>query len=225
MTDGPVRGLSPDARRRVLRAALLRPWAILVLVIGLFFFATTLTWWSAPLTLATYAALVALAFRDPIFQTLVIEGRDKARAAAQSRAQRAAGLSPEERARRLRRGETRTRVEAALEARGRVLLAIKESGDPARELLAEVIPELQRMAELLVNLAEARERAAHDIPPKDLAAIDTELSDAPEKLWASRTEVVRASIDDVESASARAGKLRESISRTNRRLQELRSGV
>ena len=225
MTYGPGRPLPPEARRRVLRAALLRPWAILVLVIGLFFFATTLTWWAAPLTLATYAALVALAFRDPIFQTLVLEGRDKARAAAQSRAQLVAGLSPEERARRLRRGETRTRVEAALEARGRVLLAIKESGDPARDLLADAIPELQRTAGLLVDLAEARERAARSNSPQILAAIDTELSDVPKKLGSFRAEVVRASIDDAEGASARAGKLREEIAGTNRRLQELRSGV
>ena len=224
MTYGPARRLPPEARRRVLRAALLRPWALLVLVIGLFFFAVTLRWWAAPLTIATYAALVALAFRDPIFRTLVLEGRDKARAAAQSRAQRVAGLSPEERARRLQRGETRSRVETALETYRGILLAIEESGEPAGNFLADAVPELQRTAGLLVDLAEARERAGHG-SPKTLAAIDTTLSDAPEKLGAFRAEVVRASIEDAEGASDRAGKLKGEIAETNRRLQELKSGA
>ena len=224
MTYGPARRLPPEARRRVLRAALLRPWALLVLVIGLFFFAVTLRWWAAPLTIATYAALVALAFRDPIFRTLVLEGREKARAAAQSRAQRIAGLSPEERARRLQWGETRSRVETALEAHRRILLAIEESGEPAGNFLADAVPELQRTAGLLVDLAEARERAGHG-SPKTLAAIDTTLSDAPEKLGAFRAEVVRASIEDAEGASDRAGKLKGEIAETNRRLQELKSGA
>lgn len=225
MTNGPTRRLPPEAQRRVRRAALLRPWAILVLGIGTFFFATTLTWWAVPLTLVTYAALVVLAVRDPIFQTLVLEGRDSARAAAQSHVRRAAGLSPEERARRLQRGETRTRVETALEARGSVLLAIEESGEPARDPLAAAIPELQRTAELLVDLAEARERAANEIPSETLAAVDAELSETPEELRSFRAEVVRASIEDAEGASARAVKLRASIREANRRLQELKSNM
>lgn len=221
MTDGSSRQLPPEARRRVLRAALLRPWALIVLAIGTFFFATTSTWWAVPLTLATYAALVALAIRDPSFQTLVLEGRDRARAAARSRVQRAVGLSPEERARRLEPGETRTRVEEALEGRRRVLLAIEESGEPAKEALAGVIPELRRTSELLLDLAEARERTSAQSSPT-LAAVDAELSDAPDSFKAFRTEVVRASIDDAEGARARASTLRGSIEETNHRLQELR---
>ncbi len=69
-TDRPAGELPPEARRRVLRAALLRPWALIVLVIGVVFFMLTLKWWALPLTLTTYAALVVLAVRDPIFQTL-----------------------------------------------------------------------------------------------------------------------------------------------------------
>ena len=223
MTDGPATRLSPEAQRKVLRAALLRPWALLVLAIGTFFFATTLTWWAVPLTLATYAALVFLDVRDPVFQTLVLEGREKARAAAQSRLQRAAGLSPEGRARRLRPGETRTKLEAALEARRRVLLAIEESGDPARGPLTDSIPELQKTADLLVDLAETRERATGESSLKTHAVVDAELSDAHEKLSAFRTETVRASIDDAESALDRAGRLRKSIEEMNRRLRELRA--
>lgn len=223
MTNGPAERLSPGAQRRVLRAALLRPWPLLVLAIGTVFFATTLTWWAVPLTLATYAALVFLAVRDPVFQTLVLEGREEARAVARSRLQRAAGLSPEGRARRLRPGETRTKLEAALEARRRVLLAIEESGDPSHGPLTDSIPELQRTADLLVDLAEARERATGESSPRSQAAVDAELSDAHEKLRSFRAEVVRASIDDAEGARDRAGRLRKSIQETNRRLQELRS--
>ncbi len=223
MTDGPATRLSPEAQRRVLRAALLRPWALLVLAIGTFFFAITLTWWAVPLTLVTYAALVFLDVRDPVFQTLVLEGREKARAAAQSRLQRAAGLSPEGRARRLRPGETRTKLEAALEARKRVLLAIEESGDPARGPLTDSIPDLQETADLLVDLAEARERATGESSLRTHAVVDAELSDAHEKLSAFRTETVRASIDDAEGALDRAGRLRKSIEEMNRRLRKVRS--
>lgn len=225
MTAEPARPLPPEARRRVLRAALLRPWSILVLVIGTFFFATTLAWWVLPLTLATYAALVVLAVRDPIFQTLVLEGRDKAREAARSRVQRAVGLSPEQRVRRLQRGENRTRAETALEARERVLLAIRESGEPARTSLSGTILELERTGELLADLAEARERAATKNTPKTLAAVDAVLSEIPEALKSLRVEVVRSSIKDSQDASARASKLGESIEETNRRLQELRHSI
>ena len=225
MTSESARPLSPEARRRVLRAALLRPWTVLVLVIGTFFFAATLAWWMLPLTIATYAALVVLAVRDPIFQTLVLEGRDKAREAARSRVQRAVGLSPKERARRLQRGETRTRVEEALEARERLLLAIEESGEPARSSLINAIPELQRTTELLVDLAEARERAAVKSPPKTLATVDTALSEVSEELKAFRAEVIRSSIEDSQVARTRAGNLQESIGETNRRLQELRYSI
>ncbi len=206
-------------------AALLRPWALIVLAIGLVFFATTLTWWALPLTLATYAALVALAVRDPIFQTLVLEGREKARLLAQDRARHAVGLAPETSARRLLQGEARDRVEAALEARERVLVAINGSDEGTRDLFASAVPELDRAAELLVSLAEARERAPEDRDPDTLAAVDAEISQAPERFRALRSEVVRASIESDEAALARANRLKESLNETNRRLQELRSSV
>lgn len=225
MKAEPARPLPPESRRRVLRAALLRPWTILVLVIGTFFFATTLVWWLLPLTIATYAALVVLAIRDPIFQTLVLEGRDKAREVARSRVQRAVGLSPEQRGRRLQHGETRTRVEAALEARNRVLLAVEESGEPARTSLSGAVTGLDRTAELLVDLAEARERAANRGPSETFAATDAALSEVPEKLKSLRAGVIRYSIEDSGDASARASDIEESIEEINQRLQDLRHSV
>jgi len=68
--------LSPDAQRRVVPAAFLRPWGLLVLVIGAISFAMTSAWWIVPLTLATYAALVLLAARDPLFRTRALGKRE-----------------------------------------------------------------------------------------------------------------------------------------------------
>lgn len=222
---GPTGDLPPQARRRVLRAALLRPWALIVLVIGVIFFATTLTWWALPLTLATYAALVALAARDPIFQTMVLEGRDKARSVARDRARRVIGLTPEVRVRRLPGGETRDKAEAALEARERVLVAIKGSDEATRDLFANTIPELNRTAELLVDLAEAREQAAGSQHPKTSDTVDAELSRAPERFHALRSEVVRASIESGDDALIRVRRVEESLNETNRCLRELRDVV
>src|SRR5215204_6139507 len=67
------RPLSPEERRRVARAAFLRPMNLLVVLVGGVFFALTLVWWAIPLTLVTYAVLVFLAVRDPP------EGRSGAR--------------------------------------------------------------------------------------------------------------------------------------------------
>src|ERR671910_777159 len=51
--DNAGRQLSPEERRRVVRAAFLRPTNLLVVVIGTVFFALALVWWAIPLTLAT----------------------------------------------------------------------------------------------------------------------------------------------------------------------------
>lgn len=227
MTRGPdpADKLPPQARRRVLRAALLRPWALLVLVIGVIFFATTMRWWALPLTLATYATLVALAARDPIFRILVLEGRDKARSVARDRARRAVGLTPEARVRQLARSETRDRVEAALEARERVLVAIEGSDEGTQGLFANTIPELNRTRELLVDLAEAREQSAGGPNPKALEKVDAELSQTPERLHALRSQVVRASIESGDDALVRVGRMEESLNGINQRLQELRTAI
>ena len=227
MTRGPdpTRNLSPEARRRVLRRALLRPWALIVLVVGVVFFATSLEWWTLPLTLATYAALVALAARDPIFQTLVLEGREKARSAARERARRAIGLTPEARLRRLPEGQTRSRAEAALEARKRVLAAIEGSDEETRVLFANTIPQLNRAADLLVGLAETREQPPRDQNTGASEAIDAELSQAPERFHGLRSEIVRASIESNDDARIRVDRVEESLNDMNQRLQQLRTNT
>ena len=225
MTLRPGGQLPPQARRRVLRAALLRPWALLVLAVGIFFFATTLTWWALPLTLATYAALVALALRDPIFRIQVLEGREKARTVARTRARMAIGLTPQARARRLPRGDNRDRIEATLEPRERVPVAIEGSDEWTRNLFSGTDPELDRTAELLVDLAEAREHPTGDQNPDTSEAIDAELSGGPEIFQTFRAQVVRASIEGDDDARARAGRFEESLDELNRRLEELKTNT
>src|SRR5919202_1363731 len=73
---GPERRypLSPEERRRITRAAALRPMNVLMLVIGAGVFATTVAWWIPPLTLLTYSLLVFLSARDPLFARRVLHG-------------------------------------------------------------------------------------------------------------------------------------------------------
>src|SRR4051812_4588235 len=92
------RRLSPEERQRVTRAAFLRPMSLLVAVIGVIFFALTLTWWAIPLTLATYAALVFLAARDPLFRDYVLMERE-AQPRIRSTAPENEDISPERRVR------------------------------------------------------------------------------------------------------------------------------
>lgn len=248
-TDGAGEQLSPMARRRVTRAAFLRPMNLLVVVIGAVFFATTLAWWIVPLTLATYTALVFLAARDPLFRSRIIEGRDSL-SGTRLGYSRDRDVSPERRARWLPRGETRRKVEAALEAYRRTVVAIEESGDVARAMLDDAVPKLHRMAERLVDIAENREKAAEAIrelePPhaspisttprregwdvdltaelkKELRAADAEISDTLEKLLALRARVVRASIQSEGTVQDAATKLNADLDEMNLRLDALHS--
>src|SRR5215204_6787910 len=125
--------LSPEERNRMLRAAALRPLNVIVLVIGVGIFITTLAWWVPPLTLATYASLIFLGARDPFFQRKVLRGDDtqaKSRNAVEN-----SDVSPERRARWLPRGETRQRVEAALDVYRKVVAAVETSDDVTRTVL------------------------------------------------------------------------------------------
>ena len=111
-----------------------------------------------PLTLVTYASLVFLAARDPIFQRKVLGGRRsrrRLRTAVQSR-----DVSPERRARWLPRGETRQKVEAALDVYRKVVAAIEDSDDVTRAVLDDAVPRLHAAADRLVDVAQGRERAA-----------------------------------------------------------------
>lgn len=238
-----ARSSSPEARRRVLRAALLRPWGLLVVVIGTFFFATTLAWWLIPLTIATYVALVFLAARDPLFQRTVLEGPERhPRTRPGSPAEQ--DVSPERRALRLPRGEPRQKVEAALEVRRRVLFAIEESSNAGQAVLEDAVPKLHRVAEHLVDIAQRREKTAVAIRDletsvgatnredrgtdleeleRELRAADAEISRTFEKLLTFRARVVRVSTEGGSAAQDAAAKLNAELDKLNIRLDALRS--
>jgi hypothetical protein len=226
--------LSPADRRRVTRAAALRPLNVIVIVIGVGIFATTLAWWVPPLTLVTYALLVLLSARDPIFARRVLHGREDARLPA---ATADSDVSPERRARWLPRGETREKVEAALVVYRRVVVAIEESDDVTRAVLDDAVPKLHAAANQLVDVAQRREQAAEVLSDLrqpaarrtgegDVAVLqdrirtaDAEISDTFQKLLALRSRVVRVSIDSGEPEGAAA--LNASLDDLNTRLEAL----
>lgn len=234
--------LSPEERNRMLRAAALRPLNALVLVIGAGIFlttvsATTLAWLLLSLTLVTYASLVFLSARDPIFQRKVL-GKDEAGATSRNVVE---GVSPERRARWLPRGETRQKVEAALDVYRNVVAAIEDSDDVTREVLHDAVPRLHAAADRLVDVARGRERAAETV--RDLRretgssagtaarqenlrkleeridVADAEISDTFEELLDLRAKVVRISIDSENPA--RANDLNASLDGLNARLEAL----
>lgn len=222
----------------------MRPWGLIILAIGAFFFAATREWWVVLLTLATYASLVFLATRedDDLGNRLPGDAEDSPPEASE----RSPRPSPEQRIRRLPGGETRQRVEAALESHGRVLVAVAASDDATRAALSNTVPKLRGIAGRLIDIAEARERTAEETPtlrspgtrPGDteqaarlaklaegLRAADAELSGASEKLAALRTQVVRVSIESGDAAAARATELTNSLDAWNRRLDALISAL
>ncbi len=229
-----------------MRAALLRPWGLIVLAIGAFFFAATLEWWVVPLTLATYASLVFLAARE---DTTVQRRRMPGDAGeippeTSKRSARRPRPSPEQRARRLPEGETRQKVEAALEAHGRVLVAVEGSDEATQAALSGAVPKLYRIPDRLLDVAEARETAAEEAlalrspgtrPGENertarlseleegLRAADAELSGASERLATLRAEVVRVSIESGDAAATRARELTGSLDAWNLRLDALGS--
>jgi len=223
----------------MLRAAALRPINIVILVIGAGIFATTLAWWLLPLTLVTYVSLVFLAARDPIFRRRVL-GRDEVPEASPNAVERTE-VSPERRARWLPRGETRQKVEAALDVYRKILAAIETSDDVTRAVLDDAIPRLQAAADRLVDVAQGREKAAevardlgrHADTAKPttarqenlreledrISAADAEISDTFRELLDLRAKVVRISIDSENPA--RANDLNASLDGLNARLEAL----
>lgn len=228
----------------MLRAASLRPLNVVILVIGVGIFATTLAasslaWWLLPLTLVTYAALVLLAARDPLFQRKVLRG-DEVEAGSRSIVENS-DVSPERRARWLPRGETRQKVEAALDVYRRVVAAIEDSDDVTRAVLDDSVPRLHAAADRLVDVARGRERAAEvarDLSQdtassagaaarqenlreleKRIAAADAEISSTFEELLDLRAKVVRISIDSENPD--RAKDLNASLDGLNARLEAL----
>lgn len=214
------------------RAAALLPLNVVVLVIGVVFFAATLAWWALPLTLATYAALVALGTGNPILQQRVL-GREEPEALGTR------DLSPERRARWLPRGETREKVEAALVEYRKVVAAIEASDDVTRAVLDDTVPRLHAAANRLVDVALQREKAAETVGDlrgkpgsgngsrsdnlqtleERIDEADAEISATGEELLDLRAKVVRVSID--ADNAQRANDLNASLDELNARLEAL----
>lgn len=213
-----------------MRAAALRPMNVLVLVVGIVFFVVTFAWWALPLTLATYAALIALGAGDPLLQRRVL-GRDEPEI-PQSR-----DLSPERRARWLPRGETREKVDAALAEYRKIVAAIEVSDDVTRAVLDDTMPRLHAAAERLVDVALQREKAAETVrdlrgkpgaspESENLRRLEEHVDEADEEITATsrelvdvRAKVVRVSIDT--SNAQRADDLNASLDELNARLEAL----
>ncbi|ABG03758.1 hypothetical protein Rxyl_0790 [Rubrobacter xylanophilus DSM 9941] len=229
--------MEPEERNRLLRAAALRPMNLLPLVLGLGVFATSRLWWILPLTLATYAALVCLSYRDPLFRRRVLSQGSGAPDRLPPPPPRE--VSPERRARWLPRGETRRRVEEALEVYHRVVLAIEEADETTRELLDDALPKLHTAAERLVEVAERREKAAgaareirESASPsaegleearrleERIGEADAEISNLSQRFLTLRAQVVRASIDSSGSPEKAAG-INASLDELNLRLAAL----
>ena len=214
------------------RAAALLPLNVVVLVIGVVFFAATLAWWALPLTLATYAALVALGTGNPILQQRVL-GREEPEALGTR------DLSPERRARWLPRGETREKVEAALVEYRKVVAAIEASDDVTRAVLDDTVPRLHAAANRLVDVALQREKAAETVGDlrgkpgsgngsrsdnlqtleERIDEANAEISATGEELLDLRAKVVRVSID--ADNAQRANDLNASLDELNARLEAL----
>ena len=236
---------SPEERRRVTQRAFLRPMGLFVIAIGSIFSALTLSWWVVGLTLATYAALVFLAVRDPLFWAHVLEGREY-RVETRLVPSGDEEASPEQRVRRLPQGDTRRKVEHALELHRRTMVAIEESGDGARTVLADTSPKLRGVAGRLVDVAELRGEVAKMIRDPEnhagaphrkdrdanptglenkLRAVDQEISRTVEKLSPLRSRVVRVSVESGGAAQEEAAKLNADLDEMKLRLDALRSST
>lgn len=234
--------LSAEEGRRMLRAAALRPLNLVVLVVGAF--ATfVVAWWMAPLTLLTYAALVLLAARDPIFQRRMLQGREAPGVLPGPAGNR--DVSPERRARWLPRGETRQQVEGALIVYRKVVTAIEESDDVTRAVLEDTVPKLHAAADRLVDVAQSREQAAEivgdhrraagkssETSPRTedirklearIGAADAEISETFERLLDLRARVVRVSLESGDPEKAAA--FDASLDELNARLEALSDTV
>ena len=227
------RDLSPEEQGRMLRAALLRPMSLMVLVIGAVFFAATTALWVPLLTLATYATLVFLGTRDPVLRQRTL-GPEKAPLPPSGD-----DVSPERRARWLPRGETRDRVEAALVEYRKVIAAIEDSDEVTRAVLDDALPRLHAAADRLVDVGRNREIAsetARDLRrragPKGetrtenlqklesgVDEADAEISATSQEFLDLRARVVRISIDT--DNARRADAFNASLDELNARLEAL----
>lgn len=233
--------LSSQERRKVLLAALRRPMHLLILLIGIVMSLLTLTFWIPPLTIATYGALIFFSSRDPFFQRRVLEGRQKPGLPEPGKEP-----SPERRVRWLPRGQTREKVEGALEVQRRTLTAIEESDDVTRELLSDASPKLQELGNGLVDLADRREKASSEIQnlqkqaqkhnegnrsqalqdgiqalQSEVGRADEELSRMVDQLLTLRSRVIRVSMESRTNAQETADSLSRDLTDLNRRVEAL----
>ena len=236
--------LSPEERRRVVRAALLRPISLFAVAIGGISFALTLWWWVVAATIATYAALVFLAVRDPLFWAHVLEGREYRLETRPTTPDKGKAIPPERRVLRLPRGETRQKVEEALEFHRRTMIAIEELDDIARRVLDDAVPKLHGIVERLVDVAERRAELAGAMRDLDnragaprnenrnpepvgledeLRAADARITQTAEKLSTLRARVVRISVESGGAAQGAAAELNADLDDTILRLDALRS--
>lgn len=229
--------LSPEEWGRMTRAAALRPLNLVVLLIGAVVFVATLNWWLILLTLVTYAVLVFLTARDPLFQRRILQKSEIPLWPPAS--PKNADISPERRARWLPRGETRQKVEAALVAYRKVVAVIELSDDTTQAVLKDSIPRLHATADRLVDVARIREKTAeaardlrrdacasadarrenlHELEDM-IGAADAEISDTFEQFLSLRAKVVRVSIDSANLT--RTNELNVSLDELNTRLEAL----
>lgn len=238
--------LPPEDRGRVTRAAARRPLNVLMLAIGGVLFtaaaltgATALAWLVLPLTVLTYAALVVLAARDPIFQRRVLEGRSAPEALGPGARPEDRDVSPERRARWLPRGETRQKVEAALVTYRKVVAEIESADDVTRAVLGDALPKLHAAADRLVDVAERRAKADEAIRDlqageqndaqkasllelkRERLAADAEIDETSEQFLTLHGRVAQVALGDSTAARATARELSSSLDELNLRLEAL----
>src|SRR5215217_1858539 len=180
---------------------------------------------------------------DVLFLDSVLEGRESL-LRMRPEATKARDISPERRARWLPRGETRQKVEAALEVQRRTMLAIQESDDVVQAVLDDAVPKLGRVAKRLVDVAHTREKVAGAIQDlkarpgaphreggdtdlaelgNELRTADAEISSTFEKLLTLRARVVRVSVESAGAGQEAAAKLNADLDEMNLRLDALHS--
>jgi chromosome segregation ATPase len=181
--------------------------------------------------------------RDPFFQRRALEGRQRPGLPDAEK-----DPSPDRRARWLPRGQTREKVEAALEVRRKTVAAIEESDEVTREVLSGAIPRLQELGNGVVDLAHRRETASsealelqklqkntknvdgadgHELREElqrlqqEVGRMDQELSGMVERLLTLRARVVRVSLESGEPAREAAGSFNRDLDDLNRRVEAL----
>lgn len=225
---------SSSDNRRVVRAAFLRPINLLMLVLG-GFAAVLFSWWFLPITAVTYVLLVFLAARDPLFERQILGDSDST-----TPSQPSLDISPERRARWLPKGETRSKVDDALEIYRKVVTSIEGSSDVAKTILEGAVPKLHTAADRLVETATKREKAATIIAElksltnnteshlaaienlkNEVQAADAEISRTYDQLIALRAKVAQISIVDAPETRAEALQVNVSLDELVLRLEAL----